>query len=113
MHAKTAHPQRQERKQIRAAECLRLEYRLHHGDVHERELYCKRDRYGREQHFVLCEAASKSPILDGGDEVQEDKAGEGLQLEVKMRNILEMENGSSPWSAHAETCGRPTARRSR
>ena len=51
---------------------------LHEGHVNERELDDKGDGDGADEHLVLGEAAAEAAVLEGGDEVEEDEAGEGL-----------------------------------
>lgn len=65
-----------------------LEDALHEWHVDERELREERDRDGRDEHLVLREPAAKPPILQRGDQVEEDEAREGLQLGVKILIIM-------------------------
>ena len=70
--------QHEQRAQGGHAERLRLEYALQEGHVDERELDDEGDGDGADEHLVLGEAAAEAAVLEGGDEVEEDEAGEGL-----------------------------------
>ena len=73
--------QRQQHEQILEVEGGGLEDGLHEGDVDESELGEEGDGDGGEKHFVLRQPASEAAVLEGGDEVEEDEAGECLWRE--------------------------------
>ena len=69
----------EEREEVVRVERRGLEDVLHEGDVDERELHDEGDGDGADEHLVLREAAAEAAVLEGGDEVEEDEAGEGLR----------------------------------
>lgn len=78
MQRKRARSEHEQYHQIARGERLRLEHRLEHGHVHERELRREGDAHCPEQHLVLPEPAAEPAVLHGGDEVEEHEAGECL-----------------------------------
>ena len=59
-----------------------MENVLHEGHVDERELDDEGDGDGADEHLVLGGAAAEAAVLEGGDEVEEDEASEGLVMAV-------------------------------
>ena len=75
----------QQREEVRRVQCRGLEYVLHEGHVDKRELDDEGDGDGADEHLVLGEAAAEAAVLEGGDEVEEDEAGESLRREKTRR----------------------------
>lgn len=80
--------QRQQQHQVIPHQRLRLENRLHERDVDERELGEEGDGDGGEEHAVLGERAAEAAVLQGGDEVEEDEAREGLEHRKRDQSCL-------------------------
>ena len=75
----------QQREEIRRVQGRGLENVLHEGHVDERELDDEGDRDGADEHLVLGEATAETAVLERGDEVEEDEAGESLRREKTRR----------------------------
>jgi hypothetical protein len=71
--------QPEEDSQIRERKCGSLEDALHERHIDQAELHNKGGRGGEDEHLVLEDTTPKTSILNGGHNIQEDKACEGLQ----------------------------------
>ncbi|PPQ86470.1 hypothetical protein CVT26_011819 [Gymnopilus dilepis] len=80
MQPHATHRQPEYDPQIMHAQALRLEDLLHERDIHQRELGEERDRHRRDEHPVLEYRAPEPAVLDRGHQIEEDEAGEGLDM---------------------------------